>query len=105
MADSAAPAEGYCCNAELIAPRMPRTTRPTVDEKLDELNATSSTTDRAVVNAAVQQALEHKHYRVVARAAVLAGERGLHERMADMLAAYGRFVHDPVKKDPQCFAK
>jgi HEAT repeat protein len=76
-----------------------------VEQSLDALNALQPTADRAVQNAVVQKHLEDRHYRVVARAASLAGERSLHERVPDLLQAYPRFTVDPVKRDPKCIAK
>jgi hypothetical protein len=80
--------------------------RPQPEEKsLDALNALAPTADRAAQNVAIKQALENKHFRVVARAAVLAGERSLRERIPDLMSAYARFLSDPVKRDPKCTAK
>ena len=42
---------------------------------------------------------------MVAKAAALAGERLLHERTNDLIAAYARFLQDPIKRDPNCLAK
>ena len=84
---------------------MPAAARKTPDEKLEVLSALSATADRSLQNEAIQKALEDKHFRIVAKAATLAGERSLHERTADLLSAYARFLHDPVKKDPNCLAK
>jgi len=75
------------------------------EKKLDALNALDATADRAVQNEAIKTALADKHYRVVAKGALLAEERSLHERMPDLLTAYARFLHDPVKRDPNCIAK
>ncbi len=75
------------------------------DAKLDALNALDAAADRAVQNEAIARALQDKNYRVVARAASLAEERQLHERIGDLLAAYARFLQDPVKRDPTCLAK
>jgi hypothetical protein len=69
------------------------------------LNALEPATPRSLQNEAISAALADPHYRVVARAAALAGERSLHERTADLLAAYPRFLQDGVKRDPQCVAK
>jgi hypothetical protein len=44
-------------------------------------------------------------FRVVARAATLAGERSLRERLPDLLSAYARFLVAPIKQDPHCIAK
>jgi HEAT repeat protein len=79
--------------------------RTTPDEKLDALNAIDPAADRSVQNAALQKALEDKHFRVVAKGATLCGERSLVERMPDLLSAYARFLKDPVKRDPKCIAK
>ena len=75
------------------------------EAKLEALAALDPATDRRLQNEAISQALQDRHYRVVARAATLAGERGLGEREKDLLAAYPRFLEDPAKKDPHCLAK
>lgn len=75
------------------------------EEALQALNALHPDADRAAQNEAVSQALSHPSFRVVAKAARLAGERALHERIPDLLAAYPRFVQDGAKQDPQCLAK
>jgi len=49
--------------------------------------------------------LTEKHFRIIAKAATLAGERSLRERIPDLLAAYPRFLVDAVKRDPHCIAK
>lgn len=85
---------------------MSPTTRPRPEEaKLDALNALESATDRAVVNDAIGKAIQDKHYRVAGKGALLAEERQLPERIPDLLAAYARFLQDPVKRDPNCIAK
>jgi hypothetical protein len=73
--------------------------------KLDALSALDAGMDRAALNEAVGTALGDKHYRVVAKGAALAEERQLNERLEDLLTAYARFLQDPVKRDPTCFAK
>jgi HEAT repeat protein len=73
--------------------------------QLDALNALDPATDRAAQNEIIGNALRDKSSRVVAKAATLAGESHLHEREKDLLAAYARFLVDPVKRDPNCFAK
>lgn len=84
---------------------MSATNRPRPEEaKLDALNALDSN-DRAVLNDAIGKALQDKNYRVVGKAASIAEERQLHERIPDLLGAYARFLHDPVKRDPNCIAK
>lgn len=75
------------------------------DEPLAALASLAPETERAAQNALIGQCLEHRHFRVVARAATLAGERGLREQVAQLVRAYPRFLDNPVKKDPQCIAK
>ena len=50
-------------------------------------------------------ALSDKHYRVVAKAAELAGERLCYGAMSALKESYRRLLNDAVKKDPQCIAK
>jgi HEAT repeat protein len=84
---------------------MSVTNRPRPEEaKLDALNALDSN-DRTFLNESIGKALQDKNYRVVGKAASIAEERQLHERVPDLLAAYTRFLQDPVKRDPNCIAK
>src|SRR6266702_3797812 len=75
------------------------------ERKLEALNALDPTADRSVQNATIEKYLADKHFRVVARAATLAGERSLRERLPDLLRAYTRFLVEPIKQDPHCIAK
>ena len=72
---------------------------------LEALSALDPTAERASQIAAIRRALGNTHFRVVARAAAIAEQRSLHEVIAELLVAYGRFLHDPVKRDPKCIAK
>jgi len=73
--------------------------------QLAALNALDPAAERAIQNETISRALADRHFRVVARAATLAGERALHERIPDLLQAWTRLLDDPVKQDPQCLAK
>jgi HEAT repeat protein len=80
--------------------------RPRPEErKLEDLSSVDSAADRVVQSAAIKPFLSDKHFRVVAKAATLAGERSLPDLTADLLSAYARFLADPVKRDPNCIAK
>jgi HEAT repeat protein len=79
--------------------------RQKTEAQLDALNALDPAAERASQNEVIGKALADKSFRVVAKAATLAGERHLHEREQDLLAAYPRFLSDPVKRDPTCLAK
>jgi HEAT repeat protein len=72
--------------------------------QLDALNALDPN-DRAFLNEAIARALQDKSCRIVGKAAAIAEDRQLHERIADLLAAYARLLQDPVKRDPNCIAK
>lgn len=78
--------------------------RLTIDARLDALNDLNPTVDPDAQQQ-IAAALADKHYRVVAKAATLAGEAQLYAHEADLLAAYRRFLRDPVKRDPNCVAK
>jgi HEAT repeat protein len=85
---------------------MSKTMRQKSEEKkLAALNALDPAADRAVQNATIEKYLADKHFRVVARAATLAGERSLRERLPDLLRAYARFLVEPIEQDPHCIAK
>jgi len=53
----------------------------------------------------LRRALTHRNNFIVSKAARLVGEAGLAALVPDLLVAYGRFFHDPVKTDPKCWAK
>src|SRR5450631_1084294 len=54
---------------------------------------------------ALRRALGHRNNFIVAKAADLVRELRLADLEPDLLAAFGRFFDDPVKTDPQCWAK
>jgi HEAT repeat protein len=55
--------------------------------------------------APLRKALSHKNNFIVAKAADLIREFELTDLTPEMLAAFDRFFDDPVKSDPQCWAK
>jgi hypothetical protein len=77
--------------------------RAGVDEQLAALDALPAERGRKIEK--LQNALVHKHYRVVAKAARLAEDALLYELVPSLLAAYPRFLDKPQKSDPSCFAK
>jgi hypothetical protein len=79
--------------------------RKSTEDKLSELDEQIAGSDPATRIAALKAALADRHYRVVAKSAALAAERLAYELVPDLLAAYPRFVEQPVKRDPGCFAK
>jgi len=53
----------------------------------------------------IRRALGNANNYLVSKAAKLVAEHGLKELQADVLRAFDRFFTDPVKTDPQCWAK
>jgi HEAT repeat protein len=75
-----------------------------MEEELEALDAVAllSTEERIEP---LRKALGHRNNFVVARAAKLAEAALLSTLVPELLAAYHRFFTDPVKTDPQCWAK
>jgi HEAT repeat protein len=53
----------------------------------------------------LRKAIKHRNNFIVGKAADLVREFGLTKLTTDLLSAYERFFDDPVKTDPQCWAK
>jgi hypothetical protein len=79
--------------------------RPRPEEKLEALSSVDGAADRVVQSTAIKPFLSDNHFRVVAKAATLAGERSLADLTPGLLSAYARFLADPIKRDPNCIAK
>jgi hypothetical protein len=58
-----------------------------------------------VIEPALQKALRHRNNYLVAKAAKLAADLSLTSLTDDLTAAFQRFLTNPVKNDPQCWAK
>ena len=79
---------------------MPRS----FDIELSELESLHNA-DPATTLAPLRKALTHKNNYIVAKAAKLAATHN-HTTLTDSLAeAFPRFLRDPAKSDPQCWAK
>ena len=79
--------------------------RPDIRERIEAFRALC---DRAAPDgmlAAVREALADRHYLLASKAAELVGDRLLYDLEPDLIAAYRRFMHEPVKRDPGCTAK
>jgi len=74
------------------------------DEQLAALD-TLRHGDAAAAAAPLRKALGHRNNFVVAKAADIAREFELKDLTSDLLSAFERFFDDPVKSDPQCWAK
>jgi len=78
--------------------------RRSFEDHLAALDALRQQAPESAV-AALRQALAHRNNYVVAKAADLVRELALAELIPEVLAAFDRFFSEPVKTDPQCWAK
>jgi HEAT repeats len=72
------------------------------DKKLEALDAVRSAPDPA---SQLRKALQDRNNYFVAKAATIAASLKLEELIPDLAAAFERFLADPAKSDPQCWAK
>jgi HEAT repeat protein len=72
------------------------------DKKIEALEAIRSAPDPA---APLRKAIQDRNNYVVSKAAAIAGSLKLEELIPDLAAAFDRFLIDPAKSDPQCWAK
>lgn len=75
-----------------------------IEKRVAELAALRQAPEETAVRE-LRRALGERSASIVAKAAALARERGLHELAPDLVAAFERFLANPVKSDPQCLAK
>jgi hypothetical protein len=87
-----------------------KTTQRGFDKELAELEALAEALRTTPVPAAGQiahlrKSLTHHNNFLVSKAAKLIAEADLTALLPDVLTAYDRFFIDPIKTDPQCWAK
>jgi HEAT repeat protein len=75
-----------------------------LEEQLAALEQLRDQPDEARI-ATLRKALAHKNNFIVAKAADLVREFGLKSLTPELLTAFDRFFENPVKSDPQCWAK
>ncbi len=68
------------------------------EQKLAALETLQSAAD-------FRKALADRNNYYVSKAAAMVAARSLSELIPDLLAAFDRFLIDPIKTDPQCWAK
>jgi HEAT repeat protein len=73
------------------------------DKKLEDLQALRSSPESATPQ--LRKALQDRNNYVVSKAAAIAAELGVSDLIPDLLAAFDHFMTDPLKSDPQCWAK
>lgn len=74
------------------------------EEQLSALDALRQQSSEACVEP-LRKALTHRNNYVVAKAADLVRDFNLAQLIPEMLTAFDRFFENPVKTDPQCWAK
>jgi len=79
--------------------------RQDIRERVEAFRALCGREPPERVLAAAREALKDRHRLLVARAAELAGDRLIYALEPDLIAAYRRFLVEPVKHDPGCTAK
>ncbi len=80
-------------------------TKQAFDQKLKCLDSLRQAADKAAAIEQLRKALQDRNNYFVSKAAAIAAELQLAELAPDLLAAFDRFLIDPVKTDPQCWAK
>lgn len=79
--------------------------RADIRERLEAYRLLCERETPEVVLAATRESLRDRSRLLVARAAELAGERLIYELEPDLIAAFQRFLEDPLRRDPGCAAK
>jgi HEAT repeat protein len=75
------------------------------EKKIADLETLRSASDPAVSLPALRKALKDRSNYLVSKAAAIVGDLKLEDLIPDLIAAFDRFLNDPVKSDPQCWAK
>ncbi len=75
------------------------------EQKLEALAELRQVGERGVVLEALRKALRDKSNYYVSKAAAMVGEMGFVELTPELLGAFDRFLVEPVKSDPKCWAK
>ncbi|MFN0167064.1 MAG: HEAT repeat domain-containing protein [Bryobacteraceae bacterium] len=75
------------------------------DRKLEALDAVRADPASASTGVQLRKALEGRNNYLAAKAARLAAELERKDLIGDLVSAFGHFLTDPVKTDPQCWAK
>lgn len=78
--------------------------RASFDRKLEEIEALRSAPEDSARDQ-LRRALKDRSNYAVAKAAAITAARRFEELVPDLLAAFDRFMTNPVKSDPQCWAK
>ncbi len=75
------------------------------EKKIEALEALRSASDPAAVPGELRKALRDRNNYLVSKAAELASDLKQDDLIPELITAFDRFMTDPVKSDPQCWAK
>jgi HEAT repeat protein len=75
------------------------------DKKIEALDALRSAPDRAATASQLRKALTDRNNFLASKAAAIVADLSLSDLIPDLIAAFERFLRDPAKSDPQCWAK
>jgi hypothetical protein len=75
------------------------------DQKLAALEELRTSADAPATSEALRRALGGRNNYIVSKAATVAGDLRLQALVPELLTAFDRFLTNPAKSDPQCWAK
>jgi HEAT repeat protein len=75
------------------------------DQKMEALEALRTLATSPATVEPLRKALKDRNNYIASKAAAIVAELGLRELIPELAAAFHRFLVDPVKSDPQCWAK
>src|SRR5262249_42128286 len=84
---------------------MPTGRRQAFEKKLQALEALRSAPASPSIVDQLRKALRDRNNYLVSQAAEIVGHLQLESLTADLIDAFDRFLIDPIKTDPQCWAK
>ncbi len=84
---------------------MPAGSKRAFDGKLEALEALRSAPDSPSTAEQLRKALKDRNNYLVSKAAEIVSHAQLAPLIPDLIEAFNRFLIDPVKTDPQCWAK
>ena len=76
-----------------------------IENELDQMNELRSAPGSDATISALRKGLRDRINLIAAKAATITAELGLRELLPDLEKAFERFFQDPVRTDPQCWAK
>src|SRR6516164_2286121 len=75
------------------------------EKQIANLEALRTASDPTASLPALRKALKDRNNYLVSKAAAVVGDLKLEDLIPDLIVAFDRFLNDPVKSDPQCWAK